>query len=118
MLPHGMTVKSCGCGRKYDGAAWAALPFVVDQVTEDETGRYSTEMRNCACNSTIAVERKLPPVARYSLLRARALVDALRDAIEATDENAAQMAIFLSLADATARELERADGELFVGFDA
>lgn len=49
-------VKVCGCGRRYDSAAWRALPLVGVL----DLGPYpSLEMRNCPCSSTLAVELPL-----------------------------------------------------------
>lgn len=55
--------KRGACGRVYATRAdWQRLPFLGDQFTEDETGRYRSEMRNCdACKSTIAIEELLAP---------------------------------------------------------
>jgi hypothetical protein len=52
--------KTCPCCRThYTPAGWRALPSVGQYQTEDETGRYLTELRNCPCGSTIATEVKL-----------------------------------------------------------
>jgi len=40
-------------------AQWSALPFVGNQPSEDESGQYNAELRNCPCGSTIAVETKI-----------------------------------------------------------
>lgn len=52
-------IKHCKiCGRE---TPWKELKLIGKPfITEDETGRYETEMRNCVCGGTYAVERKLP----------------------------------------------------------
>lgn len=54
-----VVVKKCGCGRQYTAAAFAALPQLGDQVTEDEGGTYALHLANCACGSTIGIEEKI-----------------------------------------------------------
>lgn len=60
MHPSGLAPieKRCGCGRVFDRAAWDALPFVGRQVIEaDEVEpELVIELRNCGCNSTLAIE--------------------------------------------------------------
>lgn len=52
--------KTCGCGRVYSYLAWARLPFIGDVRSEDETGRYVLELRNCnGCGSTIGIEEQV-----------------------------------------------------------
>lgn len=54
-------MKTCHCcDSTYDADGWAALPCIGYQFTEDETGRYCMELRNCPCGSTIGIEVKLP----------------------------------------------------------
>lgn len=50
--------KRCGCGRVFDRDAWDGLPYVGRQVVEaDETEpELVIELRNCECNSTLAIE--------------------------------------------------------------
>jgi hypothetical protein len=50
--------KRCGCGRVYTSRTWAKLPYVgVIDVPEDATGPHLiTELRNCPCKSTIAID--------------------------------------------------------------
>lgn len=50
-------LKTCGCGRAYDAADWARLPFVshVHTPADDEGPAETIELRNCACGSTISV---------------------------------------------------------------
>lgn len=43
-----MIVHVCSCGRRYDEAAWSALPGLARWHDDEE--RY--ESRTCACNST------------------------------------------------------------------
>ncbi len=50
-LPAPAPPKVCGCGRSYDADAWAALPLVARVLDTVEP----FEMRNCECNSTLAV---------------------------------------------------------------
>jgi hypothetical protein len=58
MLP----VKVCSCGARYTAAEWQALPLCGYWYTPaDDTGpEVNLELRQCTCQSTIAVE--LPPV--------------------------------------------------------
>ena len=56
--------KSCGCGRHFTKVEWALLPFIGSQVSEDAEGTFVVEMRNCHCNSTIAIESRLEPSIR------------------------------------------------------
>lgn len=44
------------CARTYDASAWAALPLLGVQRSEDESGRYELTLKNCDCGSTIGVE--------------------------------------------------------------
>ena len=50
--------KRCkACGASYDAAAWLALPFVGVQM--EYAGNElvpGSELRNCSCRSTLAVE--------------------------------------------------------------
>jgi hypothetical protein len=54
--------KRCGCGRVYTAATWKKLPYVgVIDVPEDATGPHLiTELRNCPCRSTIAIDISPP----------------------------------------------------------
>lgn len=45
--------KVCGCGREHDAFAWARLPFVGLMDLGDGA---ALELRNCSCDSTLAVE--------------------------------------------------------------
>lgn len=47
------------CGKAYDACAWAELPLVGFQFSEDESGAYELTLKNCTCGSTIGVEVKL-----------------------------------------------------------
>ncbi len=53
-------IKKCRCNREYTANTWKWLPLVGTQITDEQDGPYtcvySTEMRNCLCGSTIAVE--------------------------------------------------------------
>lgn len=51
-------VKVCSCGAEHTAHSWAALELVGRQfVPADSEGPAETiELRNCYCNSTIAVE--------------------------------------------------------------
>ncbi len=55
--------KRCTCCQAvYSQAEWTALPYVGEQDTEDDTGRYRTEYRNCTgtgCGTTLAIEEKV-----------------------------------------------------------
>lgn len=52
--------KTCGCGRVYSYLTWARLPYLGEQRSEDETGRYVLELRNCnCCGSTIGIEERV-----------------------------------------------------------
>lgn len=51
--------KRCSCGVVYTAAGFAALPFVGNMLSEDETGAYCAQLRNCPCGSTIAVETRV-----------------------------------------------------------
>jgi hypothetical protein len=52
--------KQCGCGRTFNAREWAALEDVGEVFTEDETGTFRLEMRNCdACRSTLGIEAKV-----------------------------------------------------------
>jgi len=54
-------IKVCPCCvRAFTAADWARLPLLGDMLSEDETGTYRLELRNCSCGSTLAVEEKLP----------------------------------------------------------
>jgi len=55
------THKRCTCcGHHYSAAAWCVLPYRGEQLSEDETGKYSLELRNCTkCSTTLGVERKV-----------------------------------------------------------
>jgi hypothetical protein len=50
-------VKQCGCGRHYDAPTWLALPLCgyVGKRVAGGSWRY-TELRHCACCSTIGVD--------------------------------------------------------------
>lgn len=55
-------VKTCSCGRAYTALTWDMLqrPDKEDRIlSEDETGKYVTHLRNCLCGSTIATEERL-----------------------------------------------------------
>lgn len=52
-IPAPPPVKACKCGRSYDAAEWAALPYVGRMPLTDET---DCDIRNCACGSSISVE--------------------------------------------------------------
>lgn len=53
--------KRCGCcGREYTRVTWDLLPLVGIQVVP---GWMDLELRNCACGSTLALERGRPRVA-------------------------------------------------------
>jgi len=41
----------CGCGKRHEGAAWLALPY-IGLMCEDT---YPLELRNCTCGSTKAL---------------------------------------------------------------
>lgn len=61
VLPRGFAVVAhCGCGKTYTQCAWNGLRKVGVQVVaaDLETGEdsFTIELRNCSCNSTIAVE--------------------------------------------------------------
>jgi CheY-like chemotaxis protein len=43
-------VKRCGCGREYTGSEWSALPVCGTME--------GIELRNCACGSSLAADRK------------------------------------------------------------
>lgn len=47
--------KTCACGRVFDRVEWEMLPFVGVQPLTTEEGPARADLRNCACNSTIAV---------------------------------------------------------------
>jgi hypothetical protein len=50
-------VKRCACcERLHTAADWAALAFIGDVLSEDESGRYCLELRNCQCGSTLGIE--------------------------------------------------------------
>jgi hypothetical protein len=53
--------KKCGCCKRVYStrAEFEALKFKGEQPSEDETGAYLTEMRDCQCGSTIAVETRV-----------------------------------------------------------
>lgn len=59
--PAGPVVKTCACGRSYDAASWARLPWCGIQ---DMGEGARAELRHCRCSSTIAIE--LPPLALAS----------------------------------------------------
>ena len=44
--------KACACGRVHDVYDWVRLPFVG--IMSDDVDRL--ELRNCECNSTLAIE--------------------------------------------------------------
>jgi CheY-like chemotaxis protein len=49
------STKHCACGRSYDAATWAALPWVGEIDNGREVGE-RMELRDCPCGSTIARE--------------------------------------------------------------
>jgi len=60
--------KQCSCGRVHWQAGWEELPFVGNQFTHDGSYDldsrifyYRTELRNCPCGSTIALEVEMEP---------------------------------------------------------
>lgn len=55
-IANALPFKRCACGRAFTRADWEQLEFVGVQETDDEDAHYRTEMRNCPCGSTIAVE--------------------------------------------------------------
>lgn len=58
-----MPFKTCTtCGREFTAEQWAALPTKGHQPSEDETGFYDLELKDCTCGSTIGVETKLPAI--------------------------------------------------------
>jgi hypothetical protein len=67
-------MKTCSCGRRYTAAQWAALRDIGSQFYEDETGIwYRLELKNCECQSTMAIEFRLPVEFRGTEDDARAL---------------------------------------------
>jgi hypothetical protein len=50
--------KRCSCcGHIYSESDWSGLEFVGNQASEDETGRYRCELRNCShCRTTLGIE--------------------------------------------------------------
>lgn len=53
-----MSKKCSCCGKEHDAASWKGLKYVGVMETEDETGKYTLELRNCSCGSTIGIETK------------------------------------------------------------
>ncbi len=54
-------MKRCGCGRVHTLIEWYSLPFVA--VWAFDEGDPDLELRNCACDSTLAIEL---PVIRFA----------------------------------------------------
>jgi hypothetical protein len=55
-----LIVKTCpSCQRDFTERAWCLLPSVGAVTSEDETGTYHLEMRNCPCGSTIGIETQV-----------------------------------------------------------
>ncbi len=49
--------KTCSCcGIKHSKESWEELKHIGDQLTEDETGKYRLELRNCHCGTTLGIE--------------------------------------------------------------
>lgn len=73
--------KKCSCcGRVHDAAAWNVLPFPAGgsnwtQFEDEDGGLFELQMRNCTCNSTLAIEVYVHDSARMAEARkvARAL---------------------------------------------
>lgn len=47
------------CGRTFSRAGLDRLPRKADWPSEDDTGRYLLEQRDCPCGNTLALEHKL-----------------------------------------------------------
>ncbi len=61
-LVNASIVKTCPCcGRNHDAHRWASLPFVGTMASD--TDGIDLELRNCACDSTIAIEVPGTPAA-------------------------------------------------------
>lgn len=53
-------LKRCkNCGRTYTRAELNRLERKPDYPSEDESGRYILEQRDCACGNTLALEHKV-----------------------------------------------------------
>lgn len=52
-------IKVCGCGRTFTRAELDRLVRRKDWITEDETGRYLLEQRDCPCGSTLGIEHRI-----------------------------------------------------------
>lgn len=50
-------LKQCGCGLVYNRKTWNQLPFVGMQRS-GFPGMFDLELRNCSCNSTLAIKRR------------------------------------------------------------
>ncbi len=64
MKPDQEIVKVCGCGKRYTRAQWLKLKYVgVMKTTDHEPGHapryYETELRDCPCKSTLAIETEI-----------------------------------------------------------
>lgn len=58
--------KICGCGRKHSWIEWQDLPRVGFHVGVDETeASIATELRNCACGSTISAPIELTELVAF-----------------------------------------------------
>jgi hypothetical protein len=55
------TIKRCGtCDRTFTRETWAKLKLCGDMPTFDDSDRPITlELRNCACGSTLAIEKEI-----------------------------------------------------------
>ncbi len=56
-------IKVCGsCDQHYTRATWGKLALCGDMPTFDDNDRPITlELRNCACGSTLAIEKEITP---------------------------------------------------------
>jgi hypothetical protein len=53
-------MKSCNvCKSSYCSHAWAELPLIGIQLSDEDGVRYSLELRNCTCGSTLGIETVL-----------------------------------------------------------
>ena len=61
-----IVAKICGCGRKHSWIEWRDLPRVGFQIgVDDSENSIATELRNCACGSTISAPIPLPDLIAF-----------------------------------------------------